>query len=170
MKKIAFFFMCTMFTINVFGQGISHRIAIEAGCSVMDEEIGPQLGVRYMMGVIKYLDLTVSLSSSNGFFYDKAFGNSHTSGFYSANLGVGGHVDFLRICSARLLAEGGMAMYAKNDVVYIRPTMGGVASLAFRIASAMEMGLYIGKTWMSYSNALQPATGKFGVMLSYTMH
>ena len=170
MKRLALVLIWTMFTINVFGQEISHRIAIEAGCSVMDEGIGPQLGARYMIGVIKHLDLSASLSSSNGIFYDEAFENYHSSNFCSASIGIGGHVDFLSICSVRLLAEGGVAMYAKNDLMYLRPTLGGIALLAFRIVPTMEIGLCYGKTWMFYSNSLKPALGRFGVLWSFKLH
>jgi hypothetical protein len=170
MKKLVLVLIWTMFTINVFGQAISHRMAIEAGCSVMDEGIGPQLGTRYMMGVTKHLDLSASLSLSNGILYDDTMGNYHSSGFCSATLGIGGHVDFLSICSARLLADGGVAMCAKNDIIYLRPTLGGTAMLAFRVAPAMEIGLYYSETWMFYSKALKPALGGFGVLCIFKLY
>ena len=118
-------------TLVAVGQDINHVVAIDAGFSMIDEAQGPCLGARYLMGITPYFNFTASLSSSNGFYYDESANyHHHTACFYSACVGVGGQLTFLKRCTARLLAEGGASMFAKENYMYLHPSVAGMAELS----------------------------------------
>lgn len=166
MKRTAVSFFLLICSLSAFSQKMTHNISIEAGCSVLDEAIGPQLEARYIMGVIKYLDVTASISSCNGFHYDKSSEKNHYSAnCYSMSVGVGSHVDFLKLCRLRLLAEGGITMQTKNNVMYLRPSFGVVAGLSFKLNPYMELGLCCGKSWVvAHNGSVEGSSGILGIV------
>lgn len=171
MKKIALIVVLVVISIGVFGQNVKHSIEFEAGFSMIDEAKGPCLGARYFMELNPYFVLATSLSSSNGFYFDPS-DNYHyyTSGYYSACVGAGGQIGFLKRCKLRVLAEGGAAMFAKENVMYLHPSIGGTGEVLVKLNNALEAGVFISKDWM-LCNKMVPATvGKVGVTLNFNIN
>jgi len=165
MKKLMISIIWLLCSVSAFCQKGSHFVAIEAGCSLVDEAIGPQLGARYHMGATKHLDLTASLSSSCGFNFDESAQKKHySSNCYSMSVGFGGHADFLKVCRLRLLAEGGMVMLSNDNVLYLRPSLGGIAEIVFQLNPSMEVGMCCGKSWMAYEGSMLDAVSKVCIL------
>ncbi|MBP5797662.1 MAG: hypothetical protein J6W26_05270 [Bacteroidales bacterium] len=166
MKKV-FLFMALLFAvINVYCQIPKQGLEIEAGCSMVDETIGPRLGARYCLEMSDFFTLSASLSSSNGFRigkYDVTNAESYYSGFSSVNIGIGSHVDFLKVCLFGLTIDGGSGMYIKRNVMYFRPVIGGTAKLSFKLNQKIQMGLFCNQTWMHYSGFFNKVASSFGI-------
>ena len=171
MKKALVILASVFIMANAFGQNNNHKIHINTGCSLIEEAIGPQLEARYSMVFPRYFELTASLSSSNGFFYDETENHMHyTAGMYTMGIGLGGHIEFLKTVTARLLADGGMSMFSKEDSMCIRPSVGLTAEMGVRISPVFEMGLYAGKTWLLDGNSVPAASGKLGIFCAFDLN
>lgn len=171
MKRIAITVVLAILSISLFGQTIKHNVELETGFSMVDEAKGPCLGVRYLMGLNPYFNLTASLASYNGFYLDN-FENYHhySSYFYSANIGVGGQVGFLKICCVRLLAEGGAAMFAKDNTMYLHPSVSGTGEFLVQLCPVLQIGAFIGKTWMLCGETVLGAVGNIGLVLNFNIN
>ena len=165
MKHLLFFFLLTT-SLYAYCQVPKQGLEIEAGCSMVDETIGPRLGVRYCLEMSDYFNLSASLSSANCFRigkYDLTNAESYYSGFSSANIGIGFHLDFLKACLFGLTVEGGSGMYIRRNVMYIRPVVGGTVELSFKLNHNIQMGLFCNQTWMHYSGSLNKVISSFGI-------
>lgn len=167
MKKLMLIVVLVASTTVAVGQNIKHNVSIETGLSIVDKAKGPCLGVRYLMGLNPYLNLTASLSSSNGFYYDESVNYQHHAAcFYSASVGVGGQLSFLKKCTMRLFAEGGASMFAQNNYLYLQPSAGGTAEISVCLNQIVELGIFVGKTWLICGDFIPATNEKIGITVN----
>ena len=57
MKKVLLFMALLFAVINVYCQIPKQGLEIEAGCSMVDETIGPRLGARYCLEMSDFFTL-----------------------------------------------------------------------------------------------------------------
>ncbi len=168
MKKFVIIVALLASAFFAVGQNIEHGVSIEAGFSMIDEAKGPCLGARYLMGLNPYLNLTASLAASNGFFYDESVNHHHHSAcFYTAGVGIGGQLAFLKRCTARLLAEGGASMFARENYMYVQPSASGTVEVSVRLKHGLELGAFVRKTWMISGNLIPASVVDIGIAVKF---
>lgn len=178
MKKYIFFITCLLafpFASYCQYRNLQHNIETDLGCVIHDNKIGSTLETRYAMGIANHCDLLASISLSQGIDPERVENMRIHSQFHSGSiqLGVRGHLDYLKICSLKLSCQGGVAIIEKvlvntNTAVSNanwHPILAGKIEQCFKISTITQLGLFYDKGWLFSTQ--QPQFDRFGLTLSF---